>query len=494
MAVVYIISKEGKPLMPTTRNSHVRWLLKTKQARVVGLTPFTIQLKYKTENKTQELIMGIDSGRTNIGISVIKSNGEEVFSAEVESRNKDITKLMTERKEHRMASRRGRRLRRQRRAVKNNTAFTEKERYLPSYEKPITLKLIKNKEARFCNRTRPEGWLTPTVRHCVQTHVNLVKKVSRFLPITAISIEVNSFDFQLMNNPHIQKWQYNKGTLFGYKDINDYVSESQNGKCLLCRGEIAHYHHIVPRSSGGSNSAENIAGLCFNCHSLVHKNEKVKNRLSEIKEGINKKYAGSSVLNAAMPYIIEALSSYNLWLTTGKRTKAFRDKNGITKSHSHDAYCIASDMLESSVISILDSCFKIKQYRRHDRAVIHKANFDKKYYLDNKLVAVNRHKSMCQTANSLAEYKEELSQHFDLSDVVKIISQLICKPHKPAIKDINRTLPGALIRCNNDIFVLKGTDGKHNNIPDYYVSENKKKYRYKTCSVVHHNAGLVIMQ
>ncbi len=39
---VYIISKDGKPLMPTTRYGHVRWLLKQKKARVVGTDPFVI--------------------------------------------------------------------------------------------------------------------------------------------------------------------------------------------------------------------------------------------------------------------------------------------------------------------------------------------------------------------------------------------------------------------------------------------------------------------
>ena len=204
---VYIISKDGKPLMPTTRYGHVRWLLKQKKARVVGTDPFVIQLCYDTENKTQDIVLGIDPGRTNIGVSAALLNGECVFSAELTSRNKDVTKLMAERKAHRIARRRGKRLRKQRRAVKNNTAFTpERERFLPHYEKPITLKFIKNKEARFCNRRRPEGWLTPTVRHCVQTHINLVSKLCRILPITKISIEVNCFDFQLMDNPFIKDW------------------------------------------------------------------------------------------------------------------------------------------------------------------------------------------------------------------------------------------------------------------------------------------------
>lgn len=494
--VVYMISKNGKPLMPTTRCGHVRWLLKNNLARVVETNPFTVQLKYMTDEKTQSLTMGIDSGRTNIGISVVKDNGEEVFSAEVTSRNKDVTKLMTARREQRMAKRRHRRTKRQRRAVANKTTFNSmsKEIFLSHYEKPITVKYIKNKEARYCNRKRPKGWLTPTVRHCVLTHINLIKKIAKFLPITRISIEVNTFDFQLMDNPNIKAWEYSKGRLFGYDDINHYVSECQDGKCLLCGNKIEHYHHIVPRSENGSNSADNIAGLCLNCHSLVHKNEEIRKKLSEFKEGLVKKYSGSAVLNAAMSSIIDEISKlgYEIWLTTGKRTYAFRKEHNVIKTHNHDAYCIACDSIENiQSIKLMDSCYKIRQFRRHDRAIIHKANFDRNYYLDGKFVATNRNNSMCQTKVSLADFRENLSQQMDLSDVEHIVSKLVCKQHKPAYKDPKRVLSGAVIKSKDNTFVLIKTEGKHNGVSDYYVSEENKKYRYKTCQVVRYNEGLV---
>lgn len=44
MATVYVLNKDGKPLMPTTRCGHVRYLLKEKKARVVKANPFTVKL------------------------------------------------------------------------------------------------------------------------------------------------------------------------------------------------------------------------------------------------------------------------------------------------------------------------------------------------------------------------------------------------------------------------------------------------------------------
>lgn len=46
--MVYVISQNGKPLMPTEHHGKVRWLLKRKRAKVVRRTPFTIQLLYGT--------------------------------------------------------------------------------------------------------------------------------------------------------------------------------------------------------------------------------------------------------------------------------------------------------------------------------------------------------------------------------------------------------------------------------------------------------------
>lgn len=75
MSTIYVLNKDGKPLMPTTRGGHVRHLLKEQKARVVRAKPFTIQLLYETNDAVQPLYLGIDPGRTNIGVAVVKANG-----------------------------------------------------------------------------------------------------------------------------------------------------------------------------------------------------------------------------------------------------------------------------------------------------------------------------------------------------------------------------------------------------------------------------------
>ena len=78
MTTTYVLNKDGKPLMPTTRCGHVRHLLNNKKARVVCRNPFTVQLNYETDDIVQPLYLGIDPGRTNIGLAVVKDNGEPV--------------------------------------------------------------------------------------------------------------------------------------------------------------------------------------------------------------------------------------------------------------------------------------------------------------------------------------------------------------------------------------------------------------------------------
>ena len=63
-----------------------------------------------------------------------------------------------------------------------------------------------------------------------------------------------------------------------YKDYTDDWPEIAH-TCLLlanfiCRdcGKPANQpHHILPLSKGGTNSQQNLAALCFHCHSKNHK-------------------------------------------------------------------------------------------------------------------------------------------------------------------------------------------------------------------------------
>ena len=67
--MVYILSENGQPIMPTENHAKVRVLLKEKKAKVIKRCPFTIQLLYSSTNYTQPISLGVDAGSKHIGLS-----------------------------------------------------------------------------------------------------------------------------------------------------------------------------------------------------------------------------------------------------------------------------------------------------------------------------------------------------------------------------------------------------------------------------------------
>lgn len=513
MNPVYVLNKNGQALMPTYRFCAVRKKLKAGKAKVVNYNPFTIQLTYDSPGITQPLILGIDPGRTNIGVAVVNESGTAVFEANVETRNKEIPKLMAERKAKRQYRRSAkRRKKRMRRAKKHNTLskkcvntkpadtnISDKNvnigvitRYLKSCDKPIHYVGIKGKEARFNNRTRPKGWLTPTANQLLQTHLNVVNTIQRFLPIKKVVLEINKFTFMELDNPDIKNWEYAKGPLYGFNNIKDYISQQQEDKCLLCGGVIEHYHHIIPKHLGGSDTINNIVGLCNSCHHEVHTNIVIKDKLDSLKSGLKKRYNALSIVNQIISALINSLADKfktDFSVTDGKTTSESRIKFNLKKDHHIDACCIAASVLEDiSDINCNKYVYNIKQFRRHDRQCLHQARVNRNYYKDGTLVAVNRHKAIEQIADSLEEYR------FKTGDVH--CSTLTTKPHNPIFKNRNRVMPGAIIQHDDIYFVLKGSNGsnKKTGLSIYYVDLLGQKHLVSKCNVIKNNQGLVCIK
>lgn len=454
---VYILSQNGNPLMPSYRYAHIRFLLKEGKAKVIKIKPFTIKLLYKTTEYTQSLYGGTDPGRTNIGNAVLNQVGKVVYIDHVETRNKQIPDLMRERALHRRNSRKGERLRRQRRAIKNGTITTpiEQKRILPKCKNPFINKFIINSESRFCNRKRPHGWLTPTARQLIQTTVNMVKKVCTILPVTDWTLEINQFTFMLMEDNSVRGIDFQNGRMKSYKNVNSYIYATQTGKCLICKNHIEHFHHIIPRSQGGSDRPENIVGLCTNCHRQVHTKKDTSLLITVRKVGERKKYAALSILNQAIPYIYQELINIfgkeHTHICYGWQTKELYTRYNFGKTHSTDAICIAA--LGSSLTPCFnnENIFEIKQFRRHDRQLIH-AQRERTYRFLDKIVAKNRKARLEQKDMSLDQYiasvPHEQRQY--------ILSNLKVTKSRRYYKNPNRYLPGTIFYFQNHRYVKSG--------------------------------------
>ena len=83
--MVYVLNKNGQPLMPTERHGKVRRMLRDGKAHVVRLEPFTIQLDYSSGEQIQEISLGIDAGSKHIGVSATTEK-KELLAMQVEER------------------------------------------------------------------------------------------------------------------------------------------------------------------------------------------------------------------------------------------------------------------------------------------------------------------------------------------------------------------------------------------------------------------------
>ena len=480
----YVQASDGTPLMPTKRFNHAQKLLKRGKARVVEHVPFVIRLRYAGPKNVQPLFGGTDPGRDNIGNAVVDGKGTVVYKDHVTTRNREIPKFMAERRTHRQASRRGERLARKRLARRLGTTMKLiMERKLPGYgEGVVQVKDIINTEARFNNRERPARWITPSVRQLIQTHVNMVRRIRKFLPVDTWTLEINRFAFMRLDDGSVVGTDFQNGKLRGYKDEDDYVFHLQDGKCLCCGKEkIDHYHHIVPRSRGGSDRWYNKAGLCKRCHSMVHRRE-----ISLSAEGKRKRYAGISVLNQAVPYIAVKLKKLmpHFDTCTGKDTHDIRELFDIAKDHDNDAVCIAAYGAPASEILDCVHTYEVRQFRRHDRTLI-RIQRERTYYMEDpvtgklKAVAKNRKPRFEQNGPALA----------DLALTRQDISRLTVKKSTRYYNTAGRLMPGAEFFYDGERHIMTGqlTRGKYFRT----AGHGTRNYPAANCHIRQENRGLV---
>ena len=333
--LVYILNKEGKPLMPC-KSVKARIMLKSKKAKVIHREPFTIQLLNGSSGYKQPVTLGIDAGARYIGVSA-SSKQKELYSADVELRT-DIVDLLSRRRE----LRRGRRSR--------------KTRY---------------RQARFDNRKRPEGWLAPSIVNRINAHISVVEKICRILPVSVIIVETASFDIQKIKTPEIQGVEYQQGEQLGFWNVREYVLFRDGHTCQHCKGKsgdkVLNVHHIESRKTGG-DAPNNLITLCETCHKSYHagKIKLTQKRGQSFKEATFMGIMRWVLLDKLREIYPDVRNTY------GYVTKDKRIRLGLPKEHYVDAYCIAGNFEAER----LPYYWYQKQVRKHNRQ-IHKTNFIK---------------------------------------------------------------------------------------------------------------------
>jgi len=219
---VFVLDKRKEPLMPCSEK-RARLLLARGRAAVVSVYPFSIRLKDRIGGEVQPVRLKIDPGSKATGIAVVREKGTSqhvLVLMELIHRGRQISKSLEQR-----------------------NSFRRRRRSQLRYRAP-----------RFNNRTKPKGWLAPSLQHRVDTTQSVVKRIRSLVPVTSMSQELVRFDTQKMQNPEISGTEYQQGSLMGY-EIREYLLEKWGRECAYCADKDVplEVEHIHPRSKGGSD-------------------------------------------------------------------------------------------------------------------------------------------------------------------------------------------------------------------------------------------------
>jgi hypothetical protein len=357
--------------MPTTPQK-ARKLIKKNKAKIINYEPFTIQLLYATGETKQPVNIGIDLGAKHIGVA-IQTDNKVISKGEIELRD-DVKSLLETRKTYRR-SRRNRKTR---------------------YRKP-----------RFDNRKRQDNWLPPSIQSRINNTFMWIDRFVELVPNPTLNIEVGKFDVQKMMNPDIKGKEYQDGSSCGYYNTRYYVFTRDNYTCQVCKkkGKILQTHHIIYKSKGGTDRANNLITVCTDCHN--HKNHQE----GEIfyKWMINKKktpsYKEAPFMNIIRKRVFKKYPDANI--TYGNITTPKRKKLGLEKTHYNDALVISG--IEEGFIDNVE-IFRIKQFRKKKRS-LHEATARKGRKEPN-------------TTQKRNEKNTKESKGFYLNDKVKVFDKI----------------------------------------------------------------------
>ena len=255
----------------------------------------------------------LDPGSRTTGVAITDDKDSVVMLAEIEHRGHIIKRSLDSR----------RMIRRHRR--------NRKTRYRP---------------ARFLNRTKPKGWIAPSVKSRADNVINFVKKYKKFLNINKVMIEHVSFDVaQMTTDDCLIGTAYQQGPLYN-TSLRKFIFSKTKGKCSYCGAKATEIDHIIPRAKGGTDSTYNLTPACKKCNKL-----KDKLSLKDFGKLIGKDFSkltpkklprDAAIVQIARNYMVKEITKlisdttlHDAWLT-----KYNRDELGLPKEHYYDALSV----------------------------------------------------------------------------------------------------------------------------------------------------------
>src|SRR6185437_215279 len=194
-------------------------------------------------------------------------------------------------------------------------------------------------------RTRPAGWLPPSMESRLANTLTWVARLMKWCPIDAISMELVKFDTHLMQNAEISGVEYQQGELQGY-EVREYLLEKWHRACAYCGAKDVplQVEHIIPRKRQGSDRISNLTLACESCNQRKGTQTAAEFGFPDMQAQAKQPLRDSAAVNTTRWALYERLQGLGLHVEvgTGGRTKWNRTQRGLPKTHWLDAACVGA--------------------------------------------------------------------------------------------------------------------------------------------------------
>lgn len=377
--LLFTVDRHGNPGHPTRRFDLIRKLRKRGKVRIVGggasgKPPVAVFLDKEfdySRTAGRKLVIVLDPGYRYVGFAVCEPREEKLIvycRGVLRTRTPEIKELMSDRRSFR-------RFRRHLSRSKKKRLSFKQGRVLTKFKAPRNVRSVDKTSA--------------TLRHGVETHLNLYRKLLKFFPFPAHQVqfvmEDNVFDVRAMT------W----GRVYGADYQKSPRVPGSDKKCVLCGSkENLHRHHLVPRKKGGTEVKENKVYLCEDCHEDIH-----AGRAYLPIKGV-KQWRALGTMNAVIG-VLREVPSINFVPAPDAVLK--RKELGLDKDHAGDALAAAAAFCNCTAF---DSSFErrltLVKFKRHGRARVH-AQRDRLYKVNGTIIARNRRKRTDQKEPSFSD-------------------------------------------------------------------------------------------
>ena len=455
--IIYVVDSDGKPLMPTHRLGMVYHWLKRGDAHWFGNSRTTIQFDRPTQNYVQDLTLGVDIGQ-HLGLAVVNNNtnecvyrgqSERPFVAEVKRNN----------------------LRRMYRRTRRSR--------------------LRHRQARFNNRRLSDQWLAPSVRHQLDFNVREITRITKFLPISKVILEVQPFDIRKLTDYGVRPNDYTIGKQSGFANIKNYLYARQNGIDPL---DGKHYplskmvvHHLNYRSHGGTNNPNNLVLITREHHNNAnHCNGTLTTLANNLQLAIDTRGAYlSNIMGIRLPGLLKQ-ANLPVLLTAGYLTAHKRKLYSIAKSHVNDALVIANG---NNYTKCLTPIVKRIKKRRNNRSL---AKFYDAKYID---MRDGQEKSGQELSSGRTSRSRELDYHNQ-----RMFRQCYARTKTGRLKKGRFSIrkqhyqerPGDLALYKQQVWTVRGVHGKGKTILLDRQSM-RKDVDIKKTQIIYHTNGILTM-